>query len=72
MTEVPLRDMYGIGLTLHMSRVYARAEMPTVTEHVCCGHLHPETVITRTASFDDAAEAIFDPTIKVVFANNRP
>ncbi len=70
MTEVPLRDMYGIGLTLHLSRVHARTEMPAVTEHVRCGHLHPETIITRTASFDDAAEAIFDPTIKVVFVNN--
>lgn len=70
MTEVPLRDMYGIGLSLHLSRVHARTEMPEVVEHVRCGHLHPETVITRTATFDEAEEAIFDPTIKVVFVND--
>lgn len=70
LTDVPLRDMYGIGLTLHLSRVHARAVMPAVIEHVRCGHFHPETIITRTASFDDAAEAMLDPTIKVVFVND--
>ncbi|MDP3852099.1 zinc-binding dehydrogenase [Phenylobacterium sp.] len=68
-TEVPLRDMYGIGLTLHLSRLHARTEMPAVTEHVRCGHLHPEAVITRTAAFAEAAEAMLDPTVKVVFVN---
>jgi threonine dehydrogenase-like Zn-dependent dehydrogenase len=69
MTEVPLRDMYGIGVSLHLSRVHARAEMPAVIEHVRCGHLHPEKIITRTARFDEAADAILDPTIKLVFVN---
>lgn len=66
-TLVPLRDMYGIGMTLHLSRVHARTVMPMVTEHVRCGHLHPEHIITRQVGFADAAEAIFDPAIKVVF-----
>lgn len=68
-TEVPLRDMYGIGISLHLSRVHARTEMPAVIEHVRCGHLHPEKVITRTVSFDEAAEAILEPAIKLVFVN---
>lgn len=68
-TEVPLRDMYGIGVSLHLSRVHARTEMPAVIEYVRCGHLHPEKVITRSVQFDSALEAIFDPTIKLVFVN---
>jgi alcohol dehydrogenase len=64
-----LRDMYGIGMSLHLSRVHARAVMPDVVEHVRCGALQPQAVITRRVPFADAAEAIFDPTIKVVFIN---
>lgn len=69
MTSVPLRDMYGIGISLHLSRVNARFEMPAVIEQVRCGHLHPEKIVTKTARFDDAAEAIFDPGIKLAFIN---
>lgn len=68
-TEVPLREMYGIGLTLNVSRAELRMEMPEVIERVRCGHIHPERMISRRVSFDDAAEAMVDPTIKVVFVN---
>jgi alcohol dehydrogenase len=71
LTSVPLRDMYGIGLNLHLSRVHARARMPEVIDHVRSGLLHPELVITRRASFAEAAEVIFDPTVKVVFVNEQ-
>jgi len=67
LTPVPLRDMYTIGVNLHLARVHARAVMPEVLEHVRCGRLHPESVITRTVPFSEAAEAIFDRTIKVAF-----
>jgi hypothetical protein len=43
--------------------------MPALIEHVRCSHLHPEKIITRTVQFDEAAEAILDPTIKFVFLN---
>jgi len=69
-TDVPLRDMYGIGLSLHLSRVHARAVMPIVIDHVRCGALHPEVVIGRTVTFSAAAEAILEPTVKIVFMND--
>lgn len=69
MTEVSLREMYGIGMSLHLSRVHARRVMPDVVEHVRCGHLHPEKIITRRVSFDDAADAILEPHVKLVFLN---
>jgi len=70
LTQVPLRDMYSIGLSLHIGRVHARHVMPTVIKHIQCGDLHPEQVITREVSFTDAAEAILDPTIKVLFVKD--
>jgi alcohol dehydrogenase len=66
-TPVLLRHMYGIGVTLSIGRVHARAELPACLEHVVAGHLHPERVLTLRARFEDAHEAIKDPTIKVVF-----
>jgi threonine dehydrogenase-like Zn-dependent dehydrogenase len=66
-TPVPLRHMYGAGVTLRISRVNVRAEMPACVDHVACGRFHPEHVITRKIRFEDAHEAIGDPTIRVAF-----
>jgi len=66
-TPVALRHMYGVGVTLKVSRVNARAEMPACLAHVTAGHYRPEQVLTRRVAFEDAHEAIQDPTIKVLF-----
>ena len=66
-TATPLRDMYGRNITLKLGRVHARAHMPAVLELMGRGCLCPEHVITRRAAFGDAAEAMLDPTHKVVF-----
>jgi len=67
LTPTPLRHMYGAGITLKIGRVNARAELPTSLGHVTAGCYHPEHVITRKVRFEDAAEAIADPTIRVAF-----
>jgi len=67
MTPVPLRHMYGVGITLRIARVNARAEMPDCLAHVTAGHWHPEHIITKRVRFEDAHEAIGDPTIRVAF-----
>jgi threonine dehydrogenase-like Zn-dependent dehydrogenase len=69
-TPVPLRHMYGTGVTLRISRVNVRAEMPACVDHVVSGHFHPEHVITRKIRFEDAHEAIGDPTIRVAFVRD--
>jgi alcohol dehydrogenase len=69
-TPVPLRHMYGVGITLRISRVNVRAEMPDCVSHVAAGHFHPEHVITRRIRFEDAHEAIGDPTIRVAFVRD--
>ena len=69
-TPVPLRHMYGAGVTLRISRVNVRAEMPACVDHVASGHFHPEHVITRKIRFEDAHEASGDPTIRVAFVRD--
>ena len=69
-TPVPLRHMYGVGITLRIARVNARAEMPDCLSHVTAGHWHPEHVITKRVRFEDAHEAIGDPTIRVAFVRD--
>ena len=69
-TPVPLRYMYGVGITLRVSRVNVRAELPGCVDHVVAGHFHPEHVITRKVRFEDAHEAIGDPTIRVAFVRD--
>jgi len=66
-TEVPLRDMYARNITLKLGRVHARAHMHQTLDLMRCGHLHPEHIISRRATFEEAATAILDPTHKVVF-----
>jgi alcohol dehydrogenase len=69
-TPVPLRHMYGVGITLRIGRVNVRAEMPGCVAHVEAGHFHPEQAITRKVRFEDAHEAIADPTIRVAFVRD--
>jgi len=69
-TPVPLRHMYGVGITFRVSRVNVRAELPECVGHVEAGHFHPEHVITRRVRFEDAHEAIGDPTIRVAFVRD--
>lgn len=66
-TPTPLRDMYGRNITLKLGRVHARAHMGAALDLMQRGCLHPEHMITRRATFEEAAEAILDPTNKVVF-----
>lgn len=66
-TPVPLAYMYGQGITLKIGRVHARANLPSCLAHVKAGHYHPEAVLTRHVAFEEAHEAILDPSMKVVF-----
>lgn len=64
--ELPLKTMYGQGIELRVGRVQARATLPAVLDCVCCGRLRPEALITKRVRFEDAAEAMDDPTPKLV------
>jgi len=64
---LPLRAMYTRGITLHTSRVQARAELPQVLAHCAAGHFHPGKVTSRVVPFVEAAEGMLDPGPKIVF-----
>ena len=66
-SSIPLRSMYMKGITYTVSRVHARAELGAALECARCGHSHPDQLITRQVRFQDAAEAMIDPAIKLVF-----
>lgn len=66
-TEVPLNAAYRRGLNYTVSRVHSRRELPSVVELVVSGKLDPLAVMTKKATFDEAIDAIFDPSPKVIF-----
>ena len=45
-------------------------DVPDCVARVAPGHFHPEQVITRKIRFEDAHEAIGDPTIRVAFVRD--
>jgi alcohol dehydrogenase len=65
-TPVPLFDMYLTGVTFTTGIVSSRPLVPALLELVAAGRLHPELVTTRLASWEEAPEAILEPTTKVV------
>lgn len=69
-SALPLQHMYLKGVHYEIGRVHAMATAPAVLDLVREGRLDPGAVITRTAPFSEAAEAMVDPTVKVVFVND--
>ncbi len=65
--KVPLRSMYMKGITYTVSRVHARAEIEHVLNCAHCGTIKPDDVITRSVPFSEAADAMMEPDIKIVF-----
>jgi alcohol dehydrogenase len=66
LTPIPLLEMYGNGLTLHVGRAHARLPMPELLAAIADGTIHPEQVTTASARWDEAAEAMSDPPAKLV------
>jgi alcohol dehydrogenase len=64
---LPLQSMYLKGIHYEVGRVHARATAPAVLELVIAGRLDPGAIITKVVSFADAAEAMLDPAVKIVF-----
>jgi alcohol dehydrogenase len=65
--SIPLRSMYMKGITYSVSRVHARADLGGALECARCGSTHPDRLVTRQVRFQDAAEAMTEPAIKLAF-----
>ncbi len=67
MTPVPLLEMYTTGVHFHTGRCNARADMPEVLALVASGRLKPELINSEVIDWNDAADALHDPSTKPVF-----
>jgi threonine dehydrogenase-like Zn-dependent dehydrogenase len=65
---LPLLELYTRGVHLHMGRAMVRPVMPTILDLVAAGRLRPELVTSATAAWDDAPEALLEPTTKLVLS----
>ncbi len=63
---VPFAETYMKGANLRMGMPDALASIPEILELVRSGRFKPELVTTRLAAWDEAPEAITDPSEKVV------
>ncbi|MEM6706585.1 MAG: alcohol dehydrogenase catalytic domain-containing protein [Acidobacteriota bacterium] len=68
--QLELRPSYLRGVTYEVSRVQARATIPRVLEHVCCGRLNPSAVPSRLVPFSEAIDAMMSPEPKIVFVRD--
>jgi alcohol dehydrogenase len=69
-TPIPLLEMYTAGLTLHVGRAMARADLPAVLEFLAGGRFDPEPVTDRVLGFREADTALLEPHTKLVFARD--
>jgi threonine dehydrogenase-like Zn-dependent dehydrogenase len=65
-TPVPLWHMYVNGGTLKTGLANVRADLPDILETISSGRLKPELVTTLVAAWDQAPEALLEPTTKVI------
>ena len=63
---MPLGRMYTRGIRFHAGRCQARTVIPDVAAAVAEGRLHPDVIISRRVAWRDAAEAMAEPTVKLV------
>jgi alcohol dehydrogenase len=65
-TPIPLFEMYTTGVELHTGRVAARPIIPEILELTLAGKLNPERVTSSVVPWDQAPEAVPEPTTKLV------
>jgi len=66
--RVPLAEAYLQGVHLRLGMPDAREAIPEILRLVQAGKFQPEKLTTRCAEWKDAAEALLDPSEKVVVA----
>lgn len=67
--SLPLQSMYLKGITYDIGRVHARSTAPNVLALISSGALDPLGVPHRIVHFDDAADAMLEPDIKIILSS---
>ena len=65
---LPLFELYTRGVDLHIGRGMARPAIPAILDLVAAGRLRPQLVTSATAGWDDAPDALVEPTTKLVMS----
>jgi alcohol dehydrogenase len=65
-TPIPLLEMYAVSPHFHSGRCQVRAVLPDVLALLEDGRLRPSPVTSAVVAWDDAAEAIQEPTRKLI------
>jgi alcohol dehydrogenase len=66
--SLPLLELYSRGVHLHIGRAMARPVIPAILDLVAAGRLRPQLMTSATATWDDAPEALLEPTTKLVIS----
>jgi alcohol dehydrogenase len=69
--KLPMFQMYSRCCTLHTGRAHVRPHIPSVLAAVASGRFDPSIVTTTLADWDEAPDALAEPTTKVVITRER-
>jgi threonine dehydrogenase-like Zn-dependent dehydrogenase len=67
---LPLFELYSLGVHLHIGIAMARPAIPAILDLVAAGRLRPQLVTSATVAWDDAPEALLEPTTKLVITRS--
>jgi threonine dehydrogenase-like Zn-dependent dehydrogenase len=64
--ELPMLELYTIGVNLHTGRAAARPVIPEILRLAAAGRLRPEKVTSAVVAWDDASDELVHPRTKTV------
>jgi alcohol dehydrogenase len=64
--SLPLFELYTRGVHLHIGRAMARPVIPAILALVAAGRLRPQLVTSATVGWEEAAQALLEPAVKLV------
>jgi len=70
-TPMPLWEMYLRDGAYSAGRPSVRPHIPSVLDMLERGEIHPERVVSKLIAWDDAAEALLEPSLKPVVTRPR-
>jgi threonine dehydrogenase-like Zn-dependent dehydrogenase len=68
--RLPLFEIYTRGVHLHIGIGMARPAIPAILDLVAAGRLRPQLVTSATAAWEDAPQALLEPTTKLVISRS--
>jgi len=67
---LPLVELFSRGVQLHIGREMVRPAIPVVLDLIGAGRLRPELITSATCSWEEAPEALLEPTTKLVISRS--